>query len=77
MHEVLHGSQWGQDADGDHGTQDRAPECTNPTIMKHRILRGAAACHIPVMLSKISGGVLVWRSTDENRQHATEVSQRL
>jgi hypothetical protein len=53
------------------------PEGTTPTTMKNRILRVAAALAIPVTIRKVPGGLLFWRSTDEDRQQATEISQRL
>ena len=40
------------------------------------ILQVAAACHTPVTSRKASGGLLVWRSTDDDRQQATDLSQR-
>src|SRR2546430_10578505 len=77
MRELMSRQRWGRGPDGDHGTQDRAPERTNPTAMKHRILRSAAEFNIPVTIRKIPRGLLVWRSTDEDLHQATEVSQRL
>jgi hypothetical protein len=53
------------------------PEGTSTTTMKHRILRVAAELNIPVTVRKISGGLLFWRSTDEDLQQATEVAARL
>jgi hypothetical protein len=53
------------------------PEGTSPTTMRKRILRVAAELNIPVTVRKISGGLLFWRSADEDLQHATEVGQRL
>jgi len=45
--------------------------------MKHCILRVAAELSIPVTVRNVPGGVLFWRSTDEDFQQATEVVQRL
>jgi hypothetical protein len=53
------------------------PEDTSPTMMKNRILRVAAELHIPVTIRKVSGGLLFWRSTDEDVQQAKEVADRL
>jgi hypothetical protein len=52
------------------------PEGTHSTTMKNRILRVAAELNIPVTIRKIPGCLLFWRSTDEDLQQATEVSQR-
>jgi hypothetical protein len=53
------------------------PEGTHPTTMRIRILRVAAELGLPVAIRKIPGGLLFWRSSDEDRQQATEVAQRL
>ena len=53
------------------------PPGVNPATMKHRILRPATELGIPVTMRKIPGGLLFWRSTDEDRQPATERAQRL
>jgi hypothetical protein len=53
------------------------PEGTSPTTMKNRILRVAAELNTPVTVRRIPGGLLFWRSTAEDRQQATEISQRL
>jgi hypothetical protein len=53
------------------------PEGTSPTTMKNRLLRVAAALNTPITVRRIPGGLLFWRSTAEDRQQATEVSQRL
>jgi hypothetical protein len=50
---------------------------TRPTTLKNRIVRIAAALGVPVTIRKVPGGLLFWRSTAEDRQQATEVSQRL
>jgi hypothetical protein len=52
------------------------PEGTHPPTMKHCILRVAAEISIPVTVRNVPGGVL-WRSTDEDFQQATEVVPRL
>jgi hypothetical protein len=53
------------------------PEGTRPATMKHRILRIAAELSISVTVRNVPGGLLFWRSTDKDLQHATEVAQRL
>jgi hypothetical protein len=53
------------------------PEGTSPTTMKNRILRVAAELKIPVTVRKIRGGLLFWRSTNEDVQLAKEVANRL
>jgi hypothetical protein len=53
------------------------PEGTSPTTMKHRILRVAAELGMPVTIRKVPGGLLFWRSTDEDRTQANEIAQRL
>jgi hypothetical protein len=53
------------------------PEGTSPTTMKSRILRVAATLNVPVTVRKVPGGLLFWRSTDEDRTQAQETAQRL
>jgi hypothetical protein len=53
------------------------PEDTSPNTMKNRVLRMAAALGIPVTIRKVPGGLLFWRSTDEDVQQAKEVAGRL
>jgi hypothetical protein len=53
------------------------PEGTSPTTMKNRILRMASELRIPVTIRKVPGGLLFWRSTDEDVQQAKEVVGRL
>lgn len=53
------------------------PAGTSPTTMKNRILRVAAELRIPVTVRKVPGGLLFWRSTDEDVQQAKEVASRL
>jgi hypothetical protein len=52
-------------------------EGTRPNTMKHRILRVAAELGVPGTVRKTPGGLLFWRSTDEDRQQAKEVGARL
>jgi hypothetical protein len=60
-----------------HALRMTIPEETSPNTMKNRILRIAAELHIPVTVRKVPGGLLFWRSTDEDVQQAKEVAQRL
>jgi hypothetical protein len=53
------------------------PEGTNPTTMKNRILRMAAELGIPVTIRRVPGGLIFWRSTDEDLQQAQEIAARL
>ncbi len=50
---------------------------TSQNTMKNRILRVAAELGIPVTIRRVSGGLLFWRSTDEDIQQAKEVGARL
>ncbi len=61
----------------DTATRLRVPEGTRVTTMKARILRMAAALGMPVTIRRVPGGLLFWRSTDEDLQQATEVGARL
>jgi hypothetical protein len=60
-----------------HAVQMTIPAGTSPTTMKNRILRVAAELHIPVTIRKVSGGLLFWRSSDEDVRQAKEVADRL
>ena len=53
------------------------PDGTSPTTMKHCILRVAAELSIPVTVRKVPGGLIFWRSTDEDLQQAQETASRL
>jgi hypothetical protein len=53
------------------------PEGTSVAAMQNRIRSVAIELTIPVTIRRIPGGLLFWRSTDEDLQQATEVSQRL
>jgi hypothetical protein len=50
---------------------------TGHNTMKNRILRVAAELGIPVTIRRVLGGLLFWRSTDEDIQLAKEVGARL
>jgi hypothetical protein len=60
-----------------YAVQMTIPEGTSPNSMKNRIARIAIELGIPVTIRKIPGGLLFWRSTDEDIQQAKEVAQRL
>ena len=53
------------------------PEGTRQATMKHRLQRVAAELGIPLTIRRVPGGLLFWRSTDEDMQLAQEVSSRL
>jgi hypothetical protein len=52
------------------------PEIT-PTRMKSYLLRTARELNVPVTVRRVPGGLLFWRSTDEDIQQAKEVGGRL
>jgi hypothetical protein len=58
-------------------TRITIPEGTSPTTMKNRIVRVATELGIPVTVRKVPGGLLFWRSTDEDVQQAKDVAARL
>ena len=47
------------------------------TTIKNRILRVAHEVNVPVTIRRISGGLLFWRSSDDDLQQAKEVATRL
>ena len=49
----------------------------SPTTMKTRIQRVAAELGISVTVRRVPGGLLFWRSTDEDVQQAKDVASRL
>jgi hypothetical protein len=53
------------------------PDGTSLATMKNRIRRVAAELNIPVTIRRVPGGLLFWRSTDEDIQLAQEVGSRL
>jgi hypothetical protein len=61
----------------DTATRMPIPEGTRPTTMKTRILRVAAELNIPVTVRKVPGGLLFWRSSEEDLQQAQETASRL
>jgi hypothetical protein len=48
-----------------------------PVRMKTYLLRIARELNVPVMVRKVSGGVVFWRATEEDQAQAQAVSQRL
>jgi hypothetical protein len=48
-----------------------------PGRMKNYIVRIAREVGVPVTIRKVSGGLLFWRSTDDDLQQAKEVASRL
>jgi hypothetical protein len=52
------------------------PEIT-PTRMKSYILRIARDLNVPVTVRRVPGGVIFWRSTEEDLQQAKDVANRL
>src|SRR6266571_6891652 len=53
-----------------------SPEITQQR-MRNYILRIARELNVPVTVRRVPGGVLFWRSSDEDRQQAAEVATRL
>jgi hypothetical protein len=49
----------------------------SPTTMKNRIVRVAREVNVPVTVRRVSGGLLFWRSSDEDLAQAKEVATRL
>jgi hypothetical protein len=49
----------------------------SPTRMKNYILRIGRDVNVPVTVRRVPGGVIFWRSTDEDIQQAKEVGARL
>ena len=58
-------------------TRMTLPEGTSPSTMKNRILRVAAELGIPIGIRRVPGGLIFWRSTDEDLQQAQEIAARL
>jgi hypothetical protein len=54
-----------------------SPNGTRQATMKRRIRQVAAELGIPVTIRRVPGGLLFWRSTDEDVQQAREVGGRL
>jgi hypothetical protein len=52
------------------------PEIT-PQRMKNYILRMARELNVPVTVRRVPGGVIFWRSSEEDLQQAQETASRL
>jgi hypothetical protein len=48
-----------------------------PERMKNYILRIARELNVPITVQKVPGGLLFWRSTDEDLQQAQKIAVRL
>jgi len=53
------------------------PQEVRFTTMKNRLLRVAIELKVPVTVRRVPGGLLFWRSTDEDIQQAREIAERL
>jgi hypothetical protein len=53
------------------------PDGTSQNTMKNRILRVAGELGIPVTIRRVPGGLVFWRSTEEDIELAHEVGARL
>ena len=49
----------------------------SPTRMRNYLVRMARELDVPITVRRVPGGVLFWRSTDEDLQQAREVASRL
>jgi hypothetical protein len=52
------------------------PEMT-PQRMKNYILRIARELDVPITVRRVPGGVIFWRSSEEDTQQAQEIADRL
>jgi hypothetical protein len=48
-----------------------------PDRMKNYLLRIARELNVPVTVRKVPGGVVFWRATEEDQEHAQALSQRV
>jgi hypothetical protein len=62
---------------GNQAVRVHLDEKTPPNTMRQRILRIAAELHVPVTIRRVPGGLVFWRSQDEDLQQARQISQRL
>lgn len=60
-----------------HAVRMTMPDGTSQSTMKNRILRVAAELGIPGTIRRVAGGLIFWRSTDDDIQLAKEVGSRL
>ena len=49
----------------------------SPIRMKNYLLRIARELDIPITVRRVSGGVIFWRSSEEDVQYSREIAQRL
>ena len=61
----------------DQAVRMAVPDGTSLATMKNRIRSVAVELNIPVTIRRVSGGLLFWRSTDEDVELAKEVGVRL
>jgi hypothetical protein len=61
----------------DTATRLSLPEDVRPSTMKRHILSVASELNISITVRRVPGGLLFWRSTDEDLAQAKEVAQRL
>jgi hypothetical protein len=61
----------------DHAVQIRLGPEIRPERMKNYLLRLAHELDVPITVRKVMGGVIFWRSSDEDVHQAREVTQRL
>ena len=52
------------------------PDGTSPTTMTNHIRHVAAALGVPVTIRRVPGGLIFWRSTDEDLQQAQQMATR-
>ena len=52
------------------------PEIT-PTRMKNYLLHIARELNVPITIRRVPGGLLFWRSSEEDQQQAHEIADRL
>ena len=58
-------------------TQIRLGPEISPTRMKNYLLRMARELNVPITVRRVPGGVLFWRSTEEDLQQARAMAGRL
>ncbi len=61
----------------DQAVRMAVPDGTSLATMKNRIRSVAVELNIPVTIRRVSGGLLFWRSTEEDIELAQEVGARL
>jgi hypothetical protein len=61
----------------DNAARMNLPSGVSPVTMKNRILRVAGELKTAVTVRRVPGGLLFWRSTEEDLKQAREVARRL